>query len=407
MIGDLNDVFYEDGTHDVLAVYINKLVAAVLRGEYSNIETLAADKVLTDADYRLQVLDPGGADREVELPAEGSGNHPFTFVNADPTYTITVVNDGANTILTLDSAFAQEAVSDGVSWYAEGGGGGGGSASLSYRIERTVDGSGNLTVTLKSTDGNDPSSSSPISVKIGGSEYLIESALSVTVNAGANTFNAGSAELATHEIDYFVYLGYNATDGVTLGISRIPFAIKYSDFNATATHEKYCAISTIANATSADAYSVIGRLNAVLSAGAGYTWTVPTDNVIVNSQIYHTRPLEWTPALSSSMTLANESFPDANYRIDGELCEFSARFEVDISGVAGREIKMTLPFQLLQTNGIAPAWLLFNEGGGSVGFGGAYHAPGTPDGIKCIKYNYSTWNLSTGVIVEPAGQYFI
>jgi hypothetical protein len=32
------------------------------------------------------------------------------------------------------------------------------------------------------------------------------------MNAGTNWFNAGSTELATKEIDYFTYIGFNTTD---------------------------------------------------------------------------------------------------------------------------------------------------------------------------------------------------
>jgi hypothetical protein len=127
--------------------------------------------------------------------------------------------------------------------------------------------SNNLTVALKGLDGNDPSATNPIYVRIGDTVHSITSALSVTKNAGTNWFNAGSAELATKEIDYFVYLGYNATDGVVIGFSRIPYVTDYSQFSATSNNEKYCAISTITNAASGDDYTVVGRFAATLSAG--------------------------------------------------------------------------------------------------------------------------------------------
>ena len=123
--------------------------------------------------------------------------------------------------------------------------------------------SNNLTVALKGLDGNDPSATNPIYVRIGDTVHSITSALSVTKNAGTNWFNAGSSELATKEIDYFVYLGYNATDGVVIGFSRIPYATEYSQFSTTSTNEKYCAISTITNAAAGDDYVVIGRLSLI------------------------------------------------------------------------------------------------------------------------------------------------
>ena len=157
--------------------------------------------------------------------------------------------------------------------------------------------SNNLTVALKGLDGNDPSATNPVYVRIGDSVRSITAALSVTKNAGTNWCNAGSAELATKEIDYFVYLGYNATDGVVIGFSRFPGAFQYDDFSTTSTNEKYCAISTITTAASTDYYQLIGRFAATLSAGAGYTWTVPTFTAknLIQRPIYETRWLTWLP----------------------------------------------------------------------------------------------------------------
>lgn len=157
--------------------------------------------------------------------------------------------------------------------------------------------SNNLTVALKTNAGTDPSLTDPVYVMIGGTMRTVTSALSVTKNAGTNWCNAGGAELATKELDYFAYLGYNSTDGVVIGFSRIPFANQYSDFSVTTTNEKYCAISTITNAVATDYYNVIGRFAATLSAGAGYTWTVPTYTAInlVQKPVYETRSLTWQP----------------------------------------------------------------------------------------------------------------
>lgn len=156
--------------------------------------------------------------------------------------------------------------------------------------------SNNLTVAIKGMDGNDPSASNPVYCRIGDTVRTITSALSVTKNAGTNWFNAGSAGLATKEIDYFVYLGYNATDGVVIGFARIPYPNEYDDFSATSTNEKYCAISTVTNAAAGDDYENVGRFAATLSAGAGYTWSVPTftNKNLIQRPIYETRRLSYT-----------------------------------------------------------------------------------------------------------------
>ena len=140
--------------------------------------------------------------------------------------------------------------------------------------------SNNLTVALKNLAGNDPSSTDPVSININNTIISITSALSVTAAAGTNWCNLGGAEMATNESDLFVYIGYNATDGATIGFSRVPYGRQYSTFSATSTNETFCKISNITNAAATDYYHVIGRFAATLSAGAGYTWTVPTFTAI-------------------------------------------------------------------------------------------------------------------------------
>lgn len=160
---------------------------------------------------------------------------------------------------------------------------------------------GNITVAIKTLAGNDPSVEDPVSIQINGVIRQITAALSVTVNAGANTFNSGSAELATKEIDYFVYLGYNETDGVVIGFSRIPYACSYDDFSTTATNEKYCAISTITHAAATDYYNVIGRFAATLS---NIVDSYPETNYVESSHMYN-----------GSITKVGQIFTPSNNRI--------------------------------------------------------------------------------------------
>lgn len=212
--------------------------------------------------------------------------------------------------------------------------------------------SNNLTVALKALDGNDATVANPIRVRIGNVDRSITGALAVTKNAGTNWCNSGGAELATKEIDYFVYLGYNATDGVVIGFSRIPYGALYSDFSATTTNEKYCAISTIANAAAGDNYVVIGRFAATLSAGAGYTWTVPTFTAInlVQHPVYETRWLEWVPQPTPEEgTYTSIRYLDIYYKVVGS---HHVDFILSIDGTCNLTptyIDLTLPFTTLVT----------------------------------------------------------
>lgn len=212
--------------------------------------------------------------------------------------------------------------------------------------------SNNLTVAIKGLDGNDPSATNPVYCRIGDTVRTISAALSVTKNAGTNYFNSGGSELATKEIDYFVYLGYNATDGVVVGFARIPYATRYDGFSTTATAETYCAISTITTAAAGDYYEVIGRFAATLSAGAGYTWTVPTFTAtnLIQRPIYETRWLSWLPTYTASGSLTYTSVSEtADYQVVGRNCSVNIVATGTTGGTASTTIIATLPLSAAST----------------------------------------------------------
>jgi hypothetical protein len=211
---------------------------------------------------------------------------------------------------------------------------------LNGRIVPSV-ASNDLTVALKGMDGNDPSATNPVYVRIDDEVRSITSALSVTKSAGTNWCNAGSSELATKEIDYFVYLGYNATDGVVLGFSRIPYGTRYDSFSATTTNEKYCAISTITTAAAGDYYVNVGRFAATLSAGAGYTWSVPTFTAsnLIQRPIYETRILGQNIVCGGFSSQPGGSH---NYQIMGRTMHFMVNQTADGTSNA-TDFTITLP----------------------------------------------------------------
>jgi len=84
-----------------------------------NQQTLAADLVLAVNAATIQRLDPGGANRNVDLPAEASSNGRwFGIVNtADAAENLVVRNDGAATILVLTQGTAAWFACDGSTWF--------------------------------------------------------------------------------------------------------------------------------------------------------------------------------------------------------------------------------------------------------------------------------------------------
>lgn len=270
--------------------------------------------------------------------------------------------------------------------------------------------SNNLTVAIKGMDGNDPSASNPVYCRIGDTVHTITSALSVTKNAGTNWCNAGSSELATKEIDYFVYLGYNATDGVVVGFSRIPYATIYSDFSATTTDAKYCAISTITNAASGDNYVNIGRFAATLSAGAGYTWSVPTFTGanLIQRPILQSKILSWTPTYSASgsLTFTSVTTGRAVYQLNDRYLDFELQCQGTLGGSASNALYTTIPlyrsYNNIATNGYG------NVGSGSGVLGYAQWAFNTSQtNMQWFQYNLANYATSGTGFIRALGRYDI
>jgi hypothetical protein len=120
MSNDLNNFNYEDGIDDVLAVYVNRLLASSMRSEYKNIEVLAANRTLLDADTPLQRLDGDGSNWDVFLPlADLEENHPFLLVNASAGAEVLTVksNDGTVTICVLGASDKAFLIPDGDGTY--------------------------------------------------------------------------------------------------------------------------------------------------------------------------------------------------------------------------------------------------------------------------------------------------
>jgi len=209
--------------------------------------------------------------------------------------------------------------------------------------------SNNLTVALKGLDGNDPSASNPVYVRIGDTVRTITAALSVTKNAGTNWFNAGYSILATIEVDYFVYLGYNATDGVVIGFSRLAGGKYYSSFSTTSTDDRYCAISTITTASSGDYYELVGRFAATLSATASFNWSVPSFNGLnlIQGPKRESRWLTWSPVMTYTGTEGTGGSQRARYKLIDDTVFINYWKNYSAGGATVTKTSITLPFGIL------------------------------------------------------------
>jgi hypothetical protein len=206
---------------------------------------------------------------------------------------------------------------------------------------------------------------------------------------------------------YFAYLGYNATDGVTIGFSRSPFAKKYDDFSATSTNPKYCRISIITNAAANDPYTNIGMFAATLSAGAGYTWTVPTFTPanLIHRPTYDSPMMSWAPAYTAggSMTYATVTVTYARYRWTGagnlNIQHYSTGTP---GGTASNIIYAQFPFVV---SGASDAYLALSAlrdatgGATSLANGGVINT----DKLYWVKIDGSNFGLGTGRILVQNG----
>lgn len=221
---------------------------------------------------------------------------------------------------------------------------------INGKIVPSVSGN-NLTVAIKTLAGADPSATDPVYCRIGDTVRAITTALSVTKNSGTNWFGSGGTLFATKEIDYFVYLGYNATDGVVVGFARVPYGTQYDSFSATSTNEEYCAISTITNAAATDYYEVIGRFAATLSAGAGYTWTVPTFTSINLKQrpVFNTRKLSYAPTVTWDGTPPSTTTLEAYYVFDRDRCTLDVKQNNTGAGTSNTQVTFAGPLSAVVT----------------------------------------------------------
>jgi hypothetical protein len=211
--------------------------------------------------------------------------------------------------------------------------------------------SNNLTVAIKDYDGTNFSSSKPLVHKIGSTPRTLTGALSVTVNAGTNTFAAGATKMEDLPHDYFVYLGWRAASStVFILISRIPYARTYADFSATATNELYGAYSGSAPA-STDAVENVGRFRAQNSGSASFNWSIPTA-VTVHRPIYETDELSWTP-IFTGLSVGNGTLTSKYKLVDKELMGRVALVWGNTTSISG-SVSLTMPFAAVTHAGTAP-----------------------------------------------------
>lgn len=274
---------------------------------------------------------------------------------------------------------------------------------------QTAVSSNDLIISIKTESGANPSAAEPVYIVIQGTLRTIASALSLTLADATNWFGSGASILAAQEIDYFVYLGWRAASSqVFLGLARFGHGRFYSDFNATNTNAKYLAYSSSALA-STDAVTVIGRINATLSAGAGYTWTIPATSIIIQRPIFETRELSMaTPTYTGSglLTYTTVTTRYAKYQVRYGRVFFRLQATGTTGGTTNTDILATLPFlhNAIEASSIFPVYCIVNDGGNNL-TGQAYLGASDTANVNMRKTDASNWGLGASRVVAVAFEY--
>lgn len=214
-----------------------------------------------------------------------------------------------------------------------------------YKINASIAG-GNLTVEIvHASDGAAVSALRPMIFKIGDTFRLATSALTTTKNAGTNWGNAGAAETATQDIDWFVYVMYEtgAAAGVKMFFSRfLPSSGTMNFFTNTTTNPKYPA-GNWTNFNATDRFEVVGRFRAVLSAGAGFTWSF-NSNMIIHRPIFETDWLTFVATVTSTTGTITTITPSTTiYKVTPNTLHAAGRFTVTNNGTGATAIRVTIP----------------------------------------------------------------
>lgn len=341
-------------------------------------------------------------------PATPSTNQWRAYFKTDGLY---IVDDVGNEIGPL----IKDAPSDGsqyarknAAWEAVAASGGGGDVIRTKYIITPSILSNNLVFALKYIDGNDCTSTNKLTFRVGNTEYNLTAAMSFTKNAGTNLCNAGSAELKTKDVDFFVYaIGETgASAGLKFGYSRFPNARFIGDFVNTATDEKYIA-GNWTNFNATDPVANIGRFRAQNSGTASYNWSIPTA-LVVNRPIYETGILTWQPVYSASgsMTWTSVSTNLAEYQIIGNQCFVEVYASGTTGGSASNALNLTLPFNARNVSQYVGLYARVADGAAALA-AIAYTNAGTPNILSSQKYDGSNFGLGVTRYTSANGKYMI
>lgn len=330
-MADLTDYHVVDGVDDVLAVQYNRIIDSTVRGELSNIESLTANKTLTDADFALQIFTPTAA-RDVTLPAIVAANHPFYIVNASASYALTVKNAGGTTIGTVAVSSSGSFASDGVAWHSFGGGGvakaaytdvATGTDDTKYVTSAAIKNSVNVPNVAPSTAGN---------------------VLTSDGSAWVSTAQNGWASVAWATLTRTGDQTFTTTTNVT-AILAVGCRLKFTD-----TTTKYAVVASVSAYTG-------GVTTITIVANTDYKFV---GHPSAMSYSFHEAPQGWPvwfnyTCTTAGLTMGNGTLV-AKYKISNKITTVAVNFTLGSTSAVTGNVTFSVPISSV-TSSMLSAWL--------------------------------------------------
>jgi hypothetical protein len=255
---------------------------------------------------------------------------------------------------------------------------------------------GVLTASIKTLLNADPSPNAPVRVIVNNELRIITTPLTVTVPAGFNVFNTGSAEMATFASNYFVFIGVSTSNKTALGIARFPYYRTGSQFIDTIDSNYYGRFAdtdgtVLVTPTAVTNVVLVDRFQAIQSAGAGYTWSAAGN--VYGAPINVATKFNFNPVISSSMGLAITNYQERAFIVHDNMIDIFLRLEFTTSGTATNGIDCTIPVTLPST--FTPGNLSCNRIFDSGNLGGVVSDTANANKFQVQKYNSANWNLGS------------
>ena len=242
-----------------------------------------------------------------------------------------------------------------------------GDFGTNYQITSTVDAvNNNLTVSLKTFAGTDPSTTDKCIFCLGNEIIKVSTALSVTIKTSyGDVFLWDARKIQGNDAQLFVYIVSN-NGTPQLGLAFVPnltsVGLNYIDDNGQTGVISYKNFVMSGVRDEENLCRVIGRIN-VLQNDAN-TWDQPTIANIYNSPIFETDRMTWTPDLTLNVAKL-PSYDFAYYTIKRKKLSFFFVATDTLTGTAG-PFSIQLPilpannynFNASVYNGAAWIWCL-------------------------------------------------